>query len=206
MRVSLRARAGRDRRGRSSWGIDIRWGRAGGFSQPCGHSMIYGRSERSHGRAHIERPARTSGVATCATRRPRGPRRRSAPAGSARLARMSAPRLARRTRPWLAALVPAALAGAASLATAAPAPAPPPAALRVQVVADGFDHPLFLCAAPGDPRLFVVEQPGRIRWIENGRPSTRVFLDASALLRYGGEQGLLGLVFHPAFGTNSFFY
>ena len=119
---------------------------------------------------------------------------------------MSAPRLARRTRPWLAALLAAALAGAASLATAAPAPAPPPAGLRVQAVADGFDHPLFLCAAPGGPRLFVVEQPGRIRWIEKGRPSTRVFLDASALLRYGGEQGLLGLAFHPAYATNGFLY
>ena len=111
---------------------------------------------------------------------------------------MSAPRLARRTRPWFVALVAAALPCTAPTARAAP-PAPPRDSLRAQVVADGFDHPVFLCVAPGDPRLFVVEQPGRIRWIENRRPSKRVFLDASALLRFGGEQGLLGLAFHPAY-------
>jgi|KBSSwiStaDraftv2_1062776.scaffolds.fasta_scaffold330235_1 glucose/arabinose dehydrogenase len=117
---------------------------------------------------------------------------------------MSAPRLTRRTRPWLTALATAALAGAAPMARVALAA--PGDSLGVQVVADGFDHPLFLCAAPGDRRLFVVEQPGRIRWIENGRPSKRVFLDASPLLRYGGEQGLLGLAFHPGYATNGFLY
>ena len=49
--------------------------------------------------------------------------------------------------------------------------------LQAVVAADGFEQPVFLCAAPGDARLFVVEQPGRIRWIEAGRPSKDVFLD-----------------------------
>ena len=78
--------------------------------------------------------------------------------------------------------------------------------IKPVLVADGFDHPLFLCSAPGDPRLFVVEQPGRIRWIENGKPSEAVFADLRALVSYGGERGLLGLAFHPAYARNGFLY
>jgi len=78
--------------------------------------------------------------------------------------------------------------------------------LKPVVAADGFDHPLFLCSAPGDARVLVVEQPGRVRWIENGRPSKAVFLDLTSKVSYGGERGLLGLAFHPAYTTNGFLY
>jgi glucose/arabinose dehydrogenase len=78
--------------------------------------------------------------------------------------------------------------------------------IRAEAVAEGFEHPLFLCSAPGDARLFVVEQVGRVRWVEGGRRSAGVFLDVSALVKYGGEQGLLGLAFHPAYATNGWLY
>jgi len=78
--------------------------------------------------------------------------------------------------------------------------------LKAVAVAEGFDHPLFLCSAPGDARTFVVEQPGRIHWIENGRPSRQLLLDVSALVGYGGERGLLGLAFHPGYAGNGFLY
>jgi hypothetical protein len=78
--------------------------------------------------------------------------------------------------------------------------------INAAVAADGFDHPVFLCAAPGDERLFVVEQPGRIRWIENGKPSAAVFADLTSVVRYGGERGLLGLAFHPAFERNGYLF
>jgi len=109
-----------------------------------------------------------------------------------------------------AAAVVAMICGAAGAA-----PAPPGTAsaglrrgdgLHVVPVANSFDHPLFLCSAPGDQRLFVVEQPGRIRWIENGRPSQAVFLDLSRKVSYGGERGLLGLAFHPAYASNGYLY
>ena len=74
------------------------------------------------------------------------------------------------------------------------------------VAADGFDHPVFLGTAPGDARLFVVEQPGRVRWIENGKPSVAVFAELTSEVRYGGERGLLGLAFHPAFEHNGFVF
>jgi glucose/arabinose dehydrogenase len=78
--------------------------------------------------------------------------------------------------------------------------------VRVVVAADGFTQPVFLAQAPGDPRLFVVEQPGRIRWIENGRASSGVFLDLRDRVSAGGERGLLGLAFHPDYAANGWFY
>jgi hypothetical protein len=78
--------------------------------------------------------------------------------------------------------------------------------LRLEVAGDGFEQPVFLCAAPGDARRFVVEQPGRIRWIENARPSREIFLDLTDRVRAGGERGLLGLAFHPAYARNGFLY
>ena len=107
----------------------------------------------------------------------------------------------------LAAIVALLLAGPGFCVTHAAEPAlAKGTGLDAVAVADGFDHPLFLCSAPGDPRLFVVEQPGRIRWIENGRPSKNVFLDVAAKLKYGGERGLLGLAFHPGYATNGFLF
>jgi glucose/arabinose dehydrogenase len=103
-------------------------------------------------------------------------------------------------------LLVVALACAGRAVAAAPPALVTSAAVKAVVAADGFDHPLFLGAAPGDRRVFVVEQPGRIRWIENGRPSRRVFLDVSAQVRYGGERGLLGLAFHSGYATNGYLY
>ena len=44
---------------------------------------------------------------------------------------------------------------------------------------------------PGDPRLFIVEHPGRIRVVRDGRLLPKPFLDLSAKVSYGGERGLL---------------
>jgi glucose/arabinose dehydrogenase len=78
--------------------------------------------------------------------------------------------------------------------------------VKLVVAGDGFEQPLYLCSAPGDARLFVVEQPGRIRWIENGRPSKESFLDLTDRVRAGGERGLLGLAFHPGYARNGRLY
>src|SRR5262249_60889371 len=54
-----------------------------------------------------------------------------------------------------------------SAAVAATAPPPRRATgLALETVAEGLQDPLYLTAPAGDPRLFVVEQPGRIRIIE----------------------------------------
>lgn len=72
----------------------------------------------------------------------------------------------------------------------------------------GYSSPIALVPAPGENRLFVVEQAGRI-WIVdmNGVKSTTPFLDISNLVdQSGGERGLLGLAFHPGYDTNGYFY
>ena len=82
------------------------------------------------------------------------------------------------------------------------------AALRV---ASGLSSPVFAASPPGDPdRLFVVEQhTGRIRILDlnSGQLNGDSFLDLpDASLAGGGEQGLLGLAFHPDYATNGLFY
>jgi hypothetical protein len=78
--------------------------------------------------------------------------------------------------------------------------------LRLREVARGLEAPLFLTAPRGDARLFVVEQPGRIRVVENGQLLATPFLDITRLVGYGGERGLLGLAFHPGYATNGLFF
>jgi glucose/arabinose dehydrogenase len=76
--------------------------------------------------------------------------------------------------------------------------------LALEVVAEGFEQPVFATAIPGDTRLFVVGQPGLIWVIDRGAPE--VFLDIRDQVRFGGEMGLLGLAFHPDYAANGLFY
>jgi glucose/arabinose dehydrogenase len=76
--------------------------------------------------------------------------------------------------------------------------------LGVEQVASGLDQPVFLTAPVSDPRLFIVEQPGRIRVVENGRLLDKPFLDIVNKVRSGGEQGLLSVAFHPQYRSNGF--
>jgi glucose/arabinose dehydrogenase len=89
-----------------------------------------------------------------------------------------------------------------------PPPRPGPAQVRLQLqnVATGLTQPLFLDAPPGDDRLFIVEQPGRIRVVTAGTLRPEPFLDITDLTVSGGEGGLLGLAFHPQYAANGRFY
>jgi len=74
------------------------------------------------------------------------------------------------------------------------------------IMSDSLDHPVYVThAGDGSGRLFVVEQPGRIRIVKQGRLLGAPFLDISDRIRYGGEQGLLGLAFHPSYKANGRF-
>ena len=80
---------------------------------------------------------------------------------------------------------------------------PAPAVAVETLVAEGLEHPLYVThAGDGSGRLFGVEQPGRIRIIQQGRLLDAPFLDISDRVRHAGEQGLLGLAFHPAYKAN----
>lgn len=87
-----------------------------------------------------------------------------------------------------------------------PAVITPRVDLALQPVASGFSSPVHLASPPDDDRLFVVEQPGRIRIISDGAPLDPPFLDIQAKVRYGGEQGLLSVAFHPQYAENRMFY
>ena len=76
-----------------------------------------------------------------------------------------------------------------------------------QRVVSGLDRPLFVTAAPGDfDRLFIVEQRGRIQCWETDSSGVSTFLDISESVSCCGEQGLLGLAFHPAYAANGRFF
>ena len=55
-------------------------------------------------------------------------------------------------------------------------------------------------------RLFIVEQPGTIRILDRGRLVEVPFFDITERVRFGGEQGLLGLAFHPEYRRNGRFF
>jgi glucose/arabinose dehydrogenase len=108
----------------------------------------------------------------------------------------------------------AALAGCGSggdAAGAAPEPAPAreeaqAGGYRLAKVAGNLGDALYVTGAPGQPgRLYVVQQSGRIRILERGR-LRGTFLDISRLVTAGGEQGLLGLAFHPRYARNGRFF
>ena len=58
-----------------------------------------------------------------------------------------------------------------------------------------FDQPVHVTSRPGDATAYVVEQSGRVVAVTD--LSSDVVLDISDLTDAGGEQGLLGLAFHP---------
>jgi glucose/arabinose dehydrogenase len=79
-------------------------------------------------------------------------------------------------------------------------------AFRLAKVSGNLDDALFVTPAPGQPgRLYVVQQSGRIRILERGRVRG-TFLNISGLVTAGGEQGLLGLAFHPRYARNGRFF
>jgi glucose/arabinose dehydrogenase len=74
-------------------------------------------------------------------------------------------------------------------------------------VADGLDSPLGIASTPSEPdRLYIVEQPGLVRVVEDGTLLSQPFLDAQDQVVSGGEQGLLSLAFDPEYESTGLFY
>ncbi len=96
-----------------------------------------------------------------------------------------------------------------------PDPAPPSQSTAPQISiarafpALSFTSPVALMQAPNDTsRWYVVEQGGVVRSFPNDptASSASVFVDLSARVISGGEQGLLGMAFHPDFPANPHVY
>lgn len=90
-----------------------------------------------------------------------------------------------------------------------PPPPPPPAPepeIALEAVASGLDQPVGLAHA-GDERLFVIEQPGRIRVLSDDGMRDTPFLDIVERVKLGfSEEGMLGLAFHPNYADTGYFY
>lgn len=94
--------------------------------------------------------------------------------------------------------------------TVEPAPTFDPDVTRIAVrqILSGLDDPVFVThAGDGSQRLFIVEKPGIIRIMADGKLLPRPFLDISNRVRSSGsEQGLLGLAFPPNFSDTGYFF
>jgi glucose/arabinose dehydrogenase len=100
---------------------------------------------------------------------------------------------------------------AAQTAGAAPAGEEPVRAARSKTVRlsriGTFDQPTFVTAPPGDrTRLFVTEQPGRIRLLVKRKLRSRAFLDLRDDVNCCGERGLLSMAFAPDYAESGRFY
>ena len=100
----------------------------------------------------------------------------------------------------------AVMLGAPACGDETPPTPEPEGSVALQLVVAGLEFPLGLTAPAADPRLFVVEKGGRIRIVRDGALLPQPFLDISARVSRGDEQGLLGLAFDPAFAGNGRFY
>jgi len=83
--------------------------------------------------------------------------------------------------------------------------------IKLETVATGLTAPIYATnAADGSGRLFIVEQSGQIRIVENDVLLPTPFLDIAdklpALNAFFDERGLLGLAFHPDYAINGRFF
>lgn len=88
------------------------------------------------------------------------------------------------------------------------------AALQINQFPGSLAVPNNFAQPPGESnRFFVIEQrfapnstSGRIRVYKNGSLLTTPFLSITGLANSSGEQGILGIAFHPNYATNRKFY
>jgi glucose/arabinose dehydrogenase len=97
--------------------------------------------------------------------------------------------------------------GGLSTARLRSALAAPDSSIALIPFVSGLSAPVLITHAGDDSgRLFIVEQGGRIKIVKNGQVNGTPFLDISSLVVAGGEQGLLGLAFHPRYKDNGRFF
>ena len=86
-------------------------------------------------------------------------------------------------------------------------PVPLLARFQLTPVATGLSSPIFVGhAGDGTGRLFIVEQDGIILVLQPSASTPTIFLDVRTRIAAVGEQGLLGLAFHPQYVRNGRFF
>jgi glucose/arabinose dehydrogenase len=90
--------------------------------------------------------------------------------------------------------------------TVTPIPKNPVSSISLEPIASGLIQPLYVTHA-FDDRLFIVEQAGTIRILQDGQLLPTPFLDIlDPVGSNSNEQGLLGLAFHPNYQENGIFF
>jgi len=106
-------------------------------------------------------------------------------------------------------------APAASLVPATPTPSSPPASptvvrwpqLALTPFVSGLRSPVQIThAGDGSERIFVVQQTGQIRIIQDGALHAEPFLDLADRVSCCGERGLLSVAFPPDYAARGHFY
>jgi glucose/arabinose dehydrogenase len=87
-------------------------------------------------------------------------------------------------------------------------PGPQSIGIALAPIPGQLDQPVAIAhAGDGSGRLFIAEQPGRIRIFDGAQLLPTPFLYIRNLVNSSGsEQGLLGLAFDPNYKTNGYFY
>jgi glucose/arabinose dehydrogenase len=96
------------------------------------------------------------------------------------------------------------VASVAPAATTVPTPFAP-VSVHLSTVASGFASAIGVSSAPGDARLFLIQQTGQVVIVSGGKRAG-TFLDIASRMSCCGERGLLGLAFHPGYATNGRFF
>ncbi|EMA39574.1 PQQ-dependent sugar dehydrogenase [Halococcus hamelinensis] len=79
--------------------------------------------------------------------------------------------------------------------------------IGLETVADGLEEPIDFAAPAGDDRWFVLERAGQVYVVDDDGSRDEPFIDiADRMTPVEGEQGALGLAFHPEFADNGRFY
>ncbi len=82
--------------------------------------------------------------------------------------------------------------------------------IRLEPLVTAVNAPLAMVQPPGDKRMFIIEQFGRVRILEGGKLRPTPFLDIRSkipkLIPDFDERGLLGIAFHPKYKENGKFY
>ena len=93
-----------------------------------------------------------------------------------------------------------------------PSPSPSPLSdipkLQLEKFVEGLTRPVYLTHANDDSGvIYVVEQPGRIRIVRDGKLIKTPFIDLTDRVGSGGnEQGLLSVAFGPDYKTSGLFF
>jgi len=78
--------------------------------------------------------------------------------------------------------------------------------VKLDTFARGFGAPIGVENDGFSSRVFVVQQNGIIWTLDSNGTKLDTFIDLRTKVQFNGEEGLLGLAFHPNYQSNGYFY